>query len=268
MNKLLVVMIMLFSNVVYAGSLEPPAGPNDAGSAMYTLEDIYDRANSGAEYEKRTGTFTEPSGPPGSTSYSTDDIMSVMPVADNTNGADVSDVADGKTFWSLRTDGSWGQQTGTLEQTPCIECSGTMNGTRWCDQGNGTIKDMDTGLIWLKKADWSGIFSWSEDIYDSANQQISSLCDGSYQSGLSDGSVYGEWRLPTKREMELLVSGNEPVSESNPRAFTGVKQWYWTSTTVSTSDSAAWYLNITNGTVSTITKTGAALNIMAVRNDY
>ena len=29
-------------------------------------------------------------------------------------------------------------------------CTGTMNGTRWCDNGNGTVRDMTTGLIWLK----------------------------------------------------------------------------------------------------------------------
>ena len=31
-------------------------------------------------------------------------------------------------------------------------CTGTMNGTRWCDNGNGTVRDMTTGLIWLKNS--------------------------------------------------------------------------------------------------------------------
>ena len=42
--------------------------------------------------------------------------------------------------------------------SPCPDtCEGTVSaGGRWCDQGDGTVKDMTTGLVWLKKADWGG----------------------------------------------------------------------------------------------------------------
>ena len=42
--------------------------------------------------------------------------------------------------------------------SPCpVRCEGTLStGGRWCDQGDGTVKDMTNGLVWLKKADWGG----------------------------------------------------------------------------------------------------------------
>jgi hypothetical protein len=39
--------------------------------------------------------------------------MGVAPAADNTDGAVPAEVLTGKTYWSLRTDGTWGPQTGT-----------------------------------------------------------------------------------------------------------------------------------------------------------
>jgi hypothetical protein len=43
-----IVMGILFSAaVVLAGSLEPVGGPTVAGSQMYTLDQIYDRLNTG-----------------------------------------------------------------------------------------------------------------------------------------------------------------------------------------------------------------------------
>ena len=49
--------------IVLAGSMEPPSGPTDPASQMYTLEQIYNRLNTGAAATRMT-TFTEPgSGP-------------------------------------------------------------------------------------------------------------------------------------------------------------------------------------------------------------
>jgi hypothetical protein len=42
-------------------------------------------------------------------------------------------------------------------------CSGTLSsGGRWCDNGNGTVTDMTTGLIWLKNATCGGMKTWDE----------------------------------------------------------------------------------------------------------
>ena len=39
-------------------------------------------------------------------------------------------------------------------------CTGTMFGKRWCDNGDGTVTDLTTCLVWLKKADWGGQKVW------------------------------------------------------------------------------------------------------------
>lgn len=109
------ILAVMVAGAAFAGSLEAPAGPNDPESAMFTLDDIYQRLTTGAAGEKRTGAFTEPgNGPQGmdTANPTLDEVMSAAPVMDNVNGATPDDVAAGKTFWGLK-DGVWGLQVGT-----------------------------------------------------------------------------------------------------------------------------------------------------------
>jgi len=96
-----------------AGSLDSPAAPTSAGSAMYTLDDIYNRLNAGTAGAKRTGAFTEPSSGPVAGGHTLDDIMGKAPYVDDANGAGVADVLSGKKFWGL-TSGGWGVLTGAM----------------------------------------------------------------------------------------------------------------------------------------------------------
>src|SRR5210317_1250043 len=50
---------------------------------------------------------------------------------------------------------------------PCPQCTtgATCEGTlspqgRWCDQGDGTVKDMTTELVWLQDASCMGLMDW------------------------------------------------------------------------------------------------------------
>ena len=107
-------LLLACAGVVLAGSLEPPAAPTDPASAFYTSNDLYNRLTTGAAGAKRTGPFAEPTAPPGPTGYTTDEIMAAAPTADNANGATVAHVVSGKTFWGLRTDGTWGLKVGAM----------------------------------------------------------------------------------------------------------------------------------------------------------
>lgn len=122
---------------------------------------------------------------------------------------------------------------------------------RFTDMGDGTVQDLDTGLIWLKDANAFGAVSW-----DDAMDEAAALGDGDY--GLTDESVAGDWRVPTKEEWEAFVDrsySEPPVSnsarngqwtEGNP--FTGIQSaasregdlgdYYWSST--EKSDGIAW----------------------------
>jgi hypothetical protein len=361
---LLVVVLVALAvvTVVYAGSLDSSAAPDATSS--YTLEDIYDRLDVGTAGSQST--FTEPSsGPTAGTMHTLNEIMGKSPAADNANGATTAQVLTGKTFWGLRTDGTWGTQTGTMPDkegdnastsqsaaagvnyftapegyydgddrvsatdaqvraldaqitagniksgvdifgvtgsyagTICTgdattadvlypktfsnssstgltgelyggcTCSGTLVGTRWCDNGDGTVTDLLGGpngkgqcLVWLKDAScigtWLWVDVWDEDSHtwvDGALTASGILYDGSthFSGGdcdLSDGSVEGDWRLPTKSELTAItnLSGTEFVVSSYPRAFTGVQSsYYWSSSTYSGYTYEAWYVFLGNG---------------------
>ena len=117
MTVLIVVVVLAVAGVgvLYTagnGPMDPPAPPGSTSS--YTLAQVYDRLNTGAMDAPHSG-FTEPaSGPGPGTMQTLDEIMAQAPVADNANGATAADVKEGRTFWGLRTDGTWGNTTGTL----------------------------------------------------------------------------------------------------------------------------------------------------------
>jgi len=90
-----------------------------------------------------------------------------------------------------------------------IDCAGTgQDGdlqagapwplTRFTDNGDGTVTDHLTGLVWLKDTDCFGPHIWSE-----ALSNANGLADGA--CGLTDGSSTGDWRLPNWVEITSLV---------------------------------------------------------------
>jgi hypothetical protein len=94
---------------------------------------------------------------------------------------------------------------------------------RFTDNGNGTVTDNLTRLIWMKNAEAIPKKNWADALI-AAN----SLASGSY--GLSDGSKAGDWRLPNIRELHSLVSYG-PIPVGPP--FTGnvFEVPCWSSTT-------------------------------------
>jgi len=124
---------------------------------------------------------------------------------------------------------------------------------RFSDNGDGTVNDNQTGLIWLKNANCFGQRTWYNALSD-----CNSLASGS--CGLMDGSNAGDWRLPNKRELISITddgcydpavpntTGTGCWSPGNP--FNNVQTgYYWSSTTVADSSSFAWYVRMNFGVV-------------------
>ena len=250
------------------GTLDSPGPPHDPASESYTLEDTYNRLDTGAAGSKST--FTEPAtGPTVGTGHTLNEIMAKAPAADNSNGAVPAEVVAGKTYWGLRTDGTWGPQTGTRAAAPVSKTGQTASyatgddgdpekGVAWptprfTDNGDGTVTDNLTGLIWLKNANCFGIRMWAQALSDA-----STLNSG--ECGLSDGSSEGDWRLPNLRELQSLVhygvynpavpntAGTGKWSAGDP--FTGVQSsLYWSSTTGAGDTSFAWFVYLYDGDV-------------------
>jgi hypothetical protein len=111
----------------------------------------------------------------------------------------------------------------------------TWPSPRFTDNGDGTVTDNLTGLIWLKNANSFGGKTWAD-----ALNACNTLADDG--TNLTDGSVAGDWRLPNVKELQSLIhfgfcypalpdtAGTGQWSEGNP--FTNVPSlFYWSSTT-------------------------------------
>jgi len=109
---------------------------------------------------------------------------------------------------------------------------------RFTDNGDGTVKDNLTNLIWLKNANCFGNKTWI-DALDAANNLAHGQC------GLSDGSPPGKWRLANARELLSLVDyDNYSPALPSAHPFTNVNsKAYWSGTTVAGRTGVALLVN-------------------------
>ena len=121
---------------------------------------------------------------------------------------------------------------------------------RFTDNGDGTVLDTLTGLIWLKNADCFSTRTWDQALSD-CNGLASGSC------GLTDGSGAGDWRLPNYRELFSLVdpeNGSPSLPSGHP--FSNVRlNYYWSSTTYILDTPFAWIVNMNVGSASSSLKT-------------
>jgi hypothetical protein len=236
MKKLMVValtlMVMLcFGAISFAGSLDSPAAPDSPGSAMFTLEDIYQYLNAGTEPIKRTTPFAEPSsGPTGGTGHTLDEVMALVKTECGGGSAPVAKTGQ-TTSYATGDDGN------------------LTKGVAWpiprFSSGNGTVTDNLTGLIWLQNANCFGSGNWTK-----ALSFANGLADGT--CSLTDGSSAGDWRLPNIKELLSLVdysNFNPALQAEHPFSNVQNGDRYWSSTTYVKSSGDAHAVYIYDGTV-------------------
>lgn len=113
---------------------------------------------------------------------------------------------------------------------------------RFTDNGNGTVTDNLTGLIWLRSNKLSGMGNWEK-----ALTFCNELADG--KARLTDGSAPGDWRLPNVRELQSLIdhSQRDPaIAAGHPFVNTSGSS-HWTSTPLAHKDQAAHRVGIRDG---------------------
>ena len=105
---------------------------------------------------------------------------------------------------------------------------------RFTDNGDGTVTDNLTWLMWAKNANLDGVKTWADAL--------------TYCNALSLGG-YSDWRLPNVRELFSLLDFSEhwpALPSSHP--FTDVQFWhtdfYWSSTTYPGDTSYAPYVHL------------------------
>ena len=134
-----------------------------------------------------------------------------------------------------------------------VDCATAIGGV---GTSNGTVKDTQTGLIWLKNANCFGGQDWPN-----ANIKAAQLSNG--QCGLTDGSKAGDWRLPTQAEWTALVKascfdGSNATLPNKSGAgcyatgpwATGVQaNFYWSSSPAANLSTDAGYAYLFDGSI-------------------
>ena len=101
---------------------------------------------------------------------------------------------------------------------------------RFIDNGDNTITDTKTNLIWTKT-------TVAKDVdFDDAEQAVATLGEG--------------WRLPTLDELQTIVDRKRYNPAINTDAFPDTKSdWYWTSDELAADPAYAWFVDFSGGLV-------------------
>ncbi len=183
MKRLMVValtlMVMLcFGAISFAGSLDDTGSPTtNGGGAMNTLKDIYNILNDGTTNAPRTVTFTEPSAGPASTGHTLTEVY------DRAKTSSRPAKTGQTTSYATGDDGDL--QKGVAWPAP-----------RFTDNGNGTVTDNLTGLMWTKDA--------SPEAGGVGVEKVNWETALNYCNGLTLGE-YTDWRLPNVKELQSLI---------------------------------------------------------------
>ncbi|HXQ24125.1 MAG TPA: DUF1566 domain-containing protein, partial [Candidatus Acidoferrales bacterium] len=145
----------------------------------------------------------------------------------------------------------------------------------YTDNGDGTIADKVTGLIWEKLSndgmihDWTNTYTW----YDAFNVKIAAL---NTPPCFAD---HCDWRLPNRRELDSLVdtgrappaidpvfnAGCTPGCTVTTCSCTQLMRSYWSSTTYQDRPTFAWSVDGNVGIVNAFEKSVVTQYVRAVR---
>lgn len=163
-----------------------------------------------------------------------------------------------------------------------ISCAGTgedgadpINPLRYTDNGDGTITDGNTGLVWQKcgmgqtGSDCSGGAAAAYNWYQAAG-----VSNATYNPPAAFANACGslnlgghtDWRLPTSNELIDIVDYGQYNPAIDATYFPNTEPgFYWSSDTEAGSPSSAWYVNFQDGDDNAVAATGGYY-VRCVRN--
>jgi len=176
-------------------------------------------------------------------------------------------------------------------QTDRSLAGSTCIGSRFTDNGDGTVTDNLSGLLWERKTNLDGAANLA-DPHDADNPYTWSTGDPFKEDGTAFTSFIGtvngggglgganDWRLPTLAELQTIVldfactgtgGGSTCTCGSSPciDGTFGPTQlrYYWSATSWASSPGSAWGVSFSDGGVDVADKTGSAY-VRAVRGGW
>ena len=150
-------------------------------------------------------------------------------------------------------------------------CAGTgedgeyLAGVAWptprlTDNGDGTVTDNLTALIWLQDAECFGAKDWQP-----ALDQIALFNGGSTACTNYTAAAFTDWRLPNAKEILSLFDYGEDDSLPFGHPFIDVVQHYWSSTTWKADPTWAYNSNHGKGIIHMGPKIGDPVWVWPVR---
>jgi hypothetical protein len=137
-----------------------------------------------------------------------------------------------------------------------IPCAGTgqdgdhiINPMSYTDNGNGTVTDNNTGLMWQKCSVGQNNDATCSGTASALNwYQASGTYDATYNP--SGSGVCGNWRLPTGKELITIVDYSIPGGNANINSTyfpNTIGDSYWLSATFGGNSDMGWFVSFYNG---------------------
>ncbi|HKZ84020.1 MAG TPA: DUF1566 domain-containing protein [Anaerolineae bacterium] len=127
---------------------------------------------------------------------------------------------------------------------------------RYKDNGDGTIKDLNTGLMWEKKVAGSGCLHCVEDTYPWSQFGSTTIWDWLAAVNAEGGrgfAGHGDWRIPNVKELQSILDYGRVNPALDPIfGPTVITRYYWSSTTAANPDTGgnvAWVVFFHDGHV-------------------
>ena len=136
---------------------------------------------------------------------------------------------------------------------------------RYKDNGNGTITDKNTGLVWEKKClgcgglhDVGNTYVWSNSSTPGADMTIWDWLDAVNAEAGKGFAKHNDWRIPNVRELQSIVDHARCAAAYFPSCndeaainpiFGPTVLFYWSSSTYAQNPSFAWVVEFLTGGV-------------------
>jgi hypothetical protein len=137
-----------------------------------------------------------------------------------------------------------------------------LAGARFVDNGDGTVTDTQTGLMWEKKDDGGGLHD-KDNLYTWADAMSAFVSDVNGRTDTTNPQAPGlgghnDWRLPSIDELQTILLAPFPCGTSpciDPVFGPTVASSYWSATTLASVPAYAWVVGFGDGDVNVDLKT-------------